>query len=236
MRQPIILVFQWFIGRYGEFLVRYRSILVVCTQLSLIALANLSAFALRFDGEISPFYLQLFLQGLPIVLAIFGLGTFVFGIQQGLWRYVGLHDLGRILWASIASSAVSFVVLQWVLGWVAYPRSVIILTGLLGGLYLAGIRLAVRWFREWLQVLSPSARRVLIVGAGHAGELLVRDMLSDSGYHYRPVGLVDDDPIKRRMKIHGVPVVGRIEDISTLSRTLVAHEIPRQRRRCGRPG
>lgn len=225
MRHILILFFQWIVGRYGQLLQRYRSLLVVCVQLGLIVLANLTAFALRLDGDIPPFYQQLFIQGLPFVLGIFGLGMFAFGIQQGLWRYVGLHDLGRIFWASVASSAVSYAVLHWVLGWPAYPRSVIILTGLLGGLYLAGIRLAVRWFREWLQVLSPSARRVLIVGAGHAGELLVRDMLSDAGYHYRPVGLVDDDPVKRRMKIHGVPVVGRIEDIATLSRTLVAHEI-----------
>jgi FlaA1/EpsC-like NDP-sugar epimerase len=225
MRHILILFFQWIVGRYGQLLQRYRSLLVVCVQLGLIVLANLTAFALRLDGDIPPFYQQLFIQGLPFVLGIFGLGMFAFGIQQGLWRYVGLHDLGRIFWASVASSAVSYAVLHWVLGWAAYPRSVIILTGLLGGLYLAGIRLAVRWFREWLQVLSPSARRVLIVGAGHAGELLVRDMLSDAGYHYRPVGLVDDDPVKRKMKIHGVPVVGRIEDISTLSRTLVAHEI-----------
>jgi FlaA1/EpsC-like NDP-sugar epimerase len=95
----------------------------------------------------------------------------------------------------------------------------------LSGLYLAGIRLSVRWFREWLRVLSPSARRVLIVGAGHAGELLVRDMLSDGDSHYRPVGLVDDDPIKRKMKIHGVSVVGKIEDIAALTRGLAAHEI-----------
>jgi FlaA1/EpsC-like NDP-sugar epimerase len=121
--------------------------------------------------------------------------------------------------------AASFVILHWVFGWVAYPRSVIILTGLLGGLYLAGIRLGVRWLREWLQVLSPSARRVLIVGAGHAGELLVRDMLSDRSYHYRPVGLIDDDPVKRRRRIHGVPVVGTIDDISTLTNRLVVHEI-----------
>lgn len=225
MRQALILLFQWVVARYGQLLQRYRSLLVVCTQLGLIVLANLTAFALRFDGEISPFYQQLFLHGLPIVLAIFGLGMYAFRIQQGLWRYVGLHDLGRILWASVASSAVSYVILQWILGWVAYPRSVIILTGLLGGFYLAGIRLAVRWFREWMRVLSPSARRVLIVGAGHAGELLVRDMLSDAGYHYRPVGFVDDDPIKRGMRIHGVSVVGQIEDIAKLARGLVAHEI-----------
>ena len=225
MRRPLIQLFQWTVDRYGQWLQRYRAVVVVAVQLNLIVLANLSAFALRFDGEISPFHRQLLGQGLPVILGAFAFGMFVFGIQQGLWRYVGLHDLGRILWASVASSAISFMVLHWVLGWVAYPRSIIILTGLLGGLYLAGIRLAVRWLREWLQVLSPSARRVLIVGAGPAGELLVRDMLSDRSYHYRPVGLIDDDPVKRRRRIHGVPVVGRIDDIAALVDRLVVHEI-----------
>ena len=65
-------------------------------------------------------------------------------------------------------------------GGTQYPRSIIILTGLFTALYFAGIRLAVRGFREWIQIIEPTARRVLIVGAGHAGELLVRDMLSDA--------------------------------------------------------
>ncbi|WP_455376977.1 polysaccharide biosynthesis protein, partial [Petrachloros mirabilis] len=73
--------------------------------------------------------------------------------------------------------------------------------------------------------VAPTARRVLIVGAGNTGELLIRNMLSDAEHHYQPVGLVDDDPVKRRMKIHGVPVVGRIEDIAGSARSLVAHEI-----------
>jgi FlaA1/EpsC-like NDP-sugar epimerase len=212
-------------GRYGQFLLDHRSILVVCTQIGLIAAANAIAFALRFEGDIPPAYVQLFLWGMPIVLAIYGIGLVAFGIQRGLWRYVGLHDLGRILWASVISSAVLYGVVHGLLGWVAYPRSVIILTGVLSGLFLAGIRLVVRWFREWLHVVDPAARRVLVVGAGNAGELLIRDMLSDASAHYRPVGLVDDDPIKRKMKIHGIPVVGTIADIPSLARGLVAHEI-----------
>jgi len=225
MRKVAISLFHRLVGRYGQLVLRSRSVLVACTQLVLIAAANVTAFALRFEGDIPPDYARLFLWGLPIVLAIYAVGLLAFGIQRGLWRYVGLHDLGRILWASVISSAVFYGVVHGLLGWVAYPRSVIILTGVLSGLYLAGIRLSVRWFREWLRVLSPSARRVLIVGAGHAGELLVRDMLSDGDSHYRPVGLVDDDPIKRKMRIHGVPVVGKIEDIAALSRGLLAHEI-----------
>ena len=225
MRQIASKMFHSIAGRYGQLLLDNRTILVIGTQLGLIAAANVTAFALRFEGDIPPDFAQLMLWGLPIVVAIYAVGLVVFGIQRGLWRYVGLHDLGRILWASVISSAVFYGVVHGLLGWFAYPRSVIILTGVLSGLFLAGIRLVVRWFREWLHVLSPTARRVLVGGAGNAGELLIRDMLSDGGSDYRPVGLVDDDPIKRKMKIHGVPVVGTIGDIPSLTRSLVAHEI-----------
>ena len=225
MRKVVISLFHRLVGRYGRVVLRYRSVLVICTQVGLIAAANMTAFALRFEGNIPPEYAELFLRGFPIVLATYGVGLVAFGIQRGLWRYVGLHDLGRILWASVISSAVFYGVAHGLLGWIAYPRSVIILTGVFSGLFLAGIRLVVRWFREWLHVVSPTARRVLVVGAGNAGELLIRDMLSDGGSHYRPVGLVDDDPIKRKMKIHGVPVVGTIADITGLARDLIAHEI-----------
>jgi len=225
MRKVASSLFHHLVGQYGQVVLRYRSVLVVCTQLGLIATANATAFALRFEGDIPSDYVRLFLWGLPIVLTTYGVGLVMFGIQRGLWRYVGLHDLGRILWASVISSGVLYGLVHGILGWVAYPRSVIILTGVLSGLFLAGIRLVVRWFREWVHVLSPTARRVLVVGAGNAGELLIRDMLSDASSHYRPVGLVDDDPVKRKMKIHGVPVVGAIADIPALARGLVAHEI-----------
>jgi FlaA1/EpsC-like NDP-sugar epimerase len=212
-------------GRYGSTVLDHRSTLVIGAQLGLILAANLTAFALRFEGDIPPEYQEIMWDHVPTVLLIFGAGLWAFGIQQGLWRYVGLHDLGKILLASLTSAAVFYGVIHHLGGITQYPRSVIILTGLLNGLYLAGIRLAVRGFREWLQVVGPSARRVLIIGAGHAGELLVRDMLSDANYNCWPVGFVDDDPIKRRMKIHGIPVIGTIDEIKTLAGRLEAHEI-----------
>lgn len=225
MRKVVVSLFHRLVGRYGQIMQRHRSVFVICAQLALIALANIIAFELRFEGDIPPDHVRLFQWGLPIVLSVYGVGLAAFGIQRGLWRYVGLHDLGRILWASIISSAVFYGVVHGLLGWVAYPRSVIILTGMLSGVFLSGIRLIVRWFREWLHVLSPTARRVLVVGAGNAGELLIRDMLSDGRSHYRPVGLLDDDPIKRKMKIHGVSVVGTIADMPDLTRGLLVHEI-----------
>ena len=225
MKQIAAKLFHAVSQRYGQLLLDYRTWVVVGTQLALIVAANLTAFALRFDADIPSSYWLIMWKHVPIVLLIFGSGLWVFGIQRGLWRYVGLHDLGRILWASLASAIIVYGVVHLLLGNVEYPRSVIILTGLLSALYLAGIRLGVRWFREWLHIIGPTARRVLIVGAGNAGELLVRDMLADPDYNSRPVAFVDDDPVKRKKKIHGVPVLGTTADIKIVADRVGAHEI-----------
>jgi FlaA1/EpsC-like NDP-sugar epimerase len=225
MKQAVAQLFHSIAGRYGSTVLNYRSSLVIGTQLILILAANLTAFVLRFDADIPPDYRQIMWDHMPAVLLIFGSGLWLFGIQQGLWRYVGLHDLGKILLASLTSAAVFYGVIHQIGGITRYPRSVIILTGLLNGLYLGGIRLAVRGFREWLRMAGPTARRVLIVGAGNAAELLARDMLSDADFNSRPVGFVDDDPVKRKMKIHGIPVVGTIADTKKVADRLDVQEI-----------
>ncbi|MBL8038702.1 MAG: hypothetical protein JNN16_14480, partial [Nitrospira sp.] len=225
MKQSAAKLFHSLTGRFGDRVLGYRSILVIGTELLLIFAANLTAFALRFDADLPPEYRRIMWDFIPTVLLVYGIGLWVFGIQRGLWRYVDLHDLWRILLAALSSAAVFYGVIHQLGGVTQYPRSVIILTGLLTALYLAGIRLAVRGFREWIQIFDPSARRVLIVGAGHAGELLVRDMLYDANYHCCPVGFVDDDPIKRKMRIHGIPVVGAMTDIKKAAERLKVDEI-----------
>src|SRR5437879_5769885 len=200
-------------------------LMVVGTQLALIVAANLTAFLLRFEGAVPPWYRDLAFQGLPVVLLIYTAGLWGFGLFRGLWRYVGLHDLARILWASIVSTVVFYGVVLGALGWSAYPRSVVILTGMLAAGFLAGIRLAVRWMREWLQIIGPTARRVLIVGAGNAGELLLRDLQANPSYNYKPIAFVDDDPVKLKAKIHGVSVVGTIDDIKKAVERAEAQEI-----------
>ncbi len=225
MKQPTAKLYDFLTRRFGDWALGYRSILVIGVELLLIFAANLTAFALRFDAYPPPEYRRIMWDFMPAVLLIYGTSLWVFGIQRRLWRYVDLRDLWKILLAALSGSAVFYGVIHKLGGVTQYPRSAIILTGLLTALYLAGMRLAVRGFREWIQIFDPSARRVLIVGAGHAGELLVRDMLYDTNYHCRPVGFVDDDPIKRKMSIHGIPVMGTIADIKKTAERLKVDEI-----------
>jgi len=225
MKTRVLKAFATLSSRYGQRIIQHRLLLVVGVQLVLIIAANLLAFVFRFEGDISPFYRDLAYATLPIVVAVYLSGLWAFGLFSGLWRYVGLHDLGRILWVSIACTAVSYGVVRGVLGWVEYPRSIIILTGVLAGGFLAGIRLAVRWFREWLQIVGPTSRRVAVVGAGNAGELLVRDLQANPAYNYKPVAFVDDDSVKRNVKIHGIPVLGTIGDIRRVVQFVEAQEI-----------
>ena len=221
MKPLVLKAFQTLSERFGQSLLRHRLLLVLAAQVTLIVTANLLAFLFRFEGDIPPYYRELAWQALPIVLIVHMAGLWAFDLWRGLWRYVGLHDLKRILWASMTSTILLYALLQWGLGWSTYPRSVIILTGLLAGGFLAGIRLAVRAFREWLRIVGPTARRLLIVGAGNAGELLVLDLQSNPSYDYKPIALVDDDPVKRKIRIHGVPVVGTIMEIK---KAVDAHE------------
>ncbi len=225
MKQTTVKLFHSVSGRYGNLVLAHRSFVVIGIQLLLILAANVTAFELRFEGDIPPEYRRVMWDHIPAVLLSFGSVLWVFGIQQGLWRYVGLYDLGKIIGASLVSVTVFYGVIHLAGEVKEYPRSVIVLTGVLNGLYLAGIRLAVRGFREWLQIVGPTARRVLIIGAGHAGELLARDMMADADYNSLPIGFIDDDPVKRKMKIHGIPVVGTIDEIKTVAERLGAEEM-----------
>ncbi len=203
----------------------YRPAVVTAVQLALVVFANFFAFTLRFEGDIPNQYWSLGVQGLPLVCVIYAIGFWVFGIQRGLWRYVGFHDLKLIVGAGVASTVSVYLVMHVLLGWTAYPRSVILLTGLLSIIFLGGIRFAVRVFREWLTSVGPSATRVLIVGAGNAGEMLARDLKTNPGYNYKPVVFMDDNPQKRQGTIHGVPVAGTISEIPDLVRRFAVGEI-----------
>lgn len=195
-----------------------RSVLVILMQAGLVALANGLAFVLRFEASISFEYQTIMVQGLPPLLAVYIVSFWTFSLHKGLWRYVGFHDLKMITSAAIVSSIASYLLLYPILGWLAYPRSVLIMTGLLSVVFLTAVRGVVRLLREWAVGDRSGRVRVLIVGAGSTGEMLARDLVRNSSNEYEPAVFADDDATKCQRTIHGIPVGGTIADIPALIR------------------
>jgi FlaA1/EpsC-like NDP-sugar epimerase len=146
---------------------------------------------------------------MPWVLAVRGLVFIPFGLYSGLWRYTGIWDLTRIIGAVFTSSLLLYLLLYRELGPAVYPRGVIIIDAMLLVCSLGGLRLSRRVLPLLLR--SKEGRRVLIIGAGDAGDMIVREM--SKGNAYLPVGFIDDDPSKVGRRIHGIKVLGTRADL-----------------------
>jgi len=201
-----------------------RAVLVL-VHVFLIALAYLLAFLLRFDFKLSATQWGFFLQTLPLLLVV-RLPVFAwFHLYGGLWRYVSMRDIVKILKAGTLSFVI-FSGLVLVLYDYGFPRSVILLDWVLCLALVGGVRLAVRAIRESRQKYRRiQGKRVVIVGAGDAGEMLIREIERNLTLNYEVVGFVDDDRKKQGGRIHGVKIVGTLDELSYLCRRWGVQEI-----------
>lgn len=181
-----------------------------------IPLAWFAAYWLRFNlGAIPTEFFDAALDALPVVVLIQGSVYWFFGLYRGVWRFASLPDLVRITSAALAGTALVVLALFIVNRSFLIPRSVPVLFFGLQVILLAGPRLLYRWHKDHRLNLR-AGQRVLIVGAGRAGEMLARDMLRDPRRAYYPAGFVDDKLRRQGGEVHGVPVWGPTEDIPRL--------------------
>ena len=199
--------------------------LVTLHDLAVILVAWLGAFWLRFNlGGIPAEFLHQALLMLPVVFIVQGSMLWYFGLYRGVWRFASLPDLVRILKAAAAGVSLAAVVIFVLTRLSLIPRSVFVLDGLLLVLLLGGPRFVYRWIKD-RHLYGKSGRKVLIVGAGRAGEMLARDLLRDPDRTYQPVAFVDDDPGKRNKDIHGIPVAGTVDALPAIAPELAAELI-----------
>jgi len=212
--------------RLSHLVVAWRRPLVVAAHCALWVLAYLGAFLLRFDFAIPKAFATAAHAAWVLPLVIVRLVAFGWlGSFQGMWRYTGQRDLENIVKATVASTGV-FALMVLAIGVRPYPRSVFLVEPLLAIGLVAGLRLGVRAFAQAARRIEQDGehRRMLIVGAGDAGEMLLREILR-SMPGVTPIGFVDDNETKIGMRIHGSPVLGRIEDGGRLVRELDVGEV-----------
>jgi FlaA1/EpsC-like NDP-sugar epimerase len=208
---------------------RIRNRYLFASDLLLFASATIIAFALRFEGfewgPIQDHSALVFLSvALPLKLAIFWRA----GIYRRLWRYAGIVEVERLISASSASGLMGLLVGGIVLPGLhltgmRVPLSVLFMDGLFTAAFAAGPRFAVRAVgRRRQQSRLQDARRALIVGAGAAGEMIVKELMGHPTLGLNPVGFVDDDRSKHGHRMCDLPVLGSLASIPDI---VLAHEI-----------
>ena len=186
-----------------------RRIFEVLLDVVLIILAYYCAYVLRFGAMSQNGAWNVFLRTLPVLVFVKMATLLVMGVYRGIWRYTSVDDLINIAKAIVIGSVVSVLALLFKFRFESLSRAVFILDAMLLLLMLAGSRMAFRLFRQLLPASNMRAGcRVLIYGAGDAGELLLRELLNNRELQYAPVGFVDDDPNKKGKVIHGLRVFG----------------------------
>jgi FlaA1/EpsC-like NDP-sugar epimerase len=203
-------------------LLHYRIWLVGLFQSGLIFTALLIAWLLRFDFSLPQ--RDLLFWAAPLLIAIRLLAISRFGLLHGWWRYTGVSDALDVVKATVFGSAGFLIVMRFILGIVAFPRAVYVLEALLSIGMLSGVRLVSRIMTESVSEMSRSRRKVILIGAGSAAQMVVRE-INRMKNTYEAVGCVDDDESKLGIRLQGVPVIGRVDELPALLATSPVDEI-----------
>ena len=202
-----------------------RRILAYALYGLLAAAGYAVAYLLRFEFALPEEHARALLLTLPLVVVTRLVLAHVFRLASGRWRFIGTADVVRLFLAMGLGSLVFVVAREFVPPLAIVPRSVLLVEWVLSSYFTAAVWIAYRLgFEQIRRSRMPTdrrARRVIMVGAGEAGNLLAREMQRyPTGY--RLVGFVDDDPLKWRCRIQGVEVLGGTRD---LARIVESHRI-----------
>jgi FlaA1/EpsC-like NDP-sugar epimerase len=185
-----------------------RKVFLLITDVILLNISIYLALLIRFEGEIPTQYINVFLNT-NLLLTVFNIVVFyLFGLYTSLWTYASIDELLQVFLAAAVGSVGSYPI--GLLIHKPLPRSVYIISFMLILLFVGGSRFSYRILRRAKRIVIPESDkvRVMVIGAGDAGSMVIREMQRHDGFSYMPIVVVDDDKRKHRAKIHGVPVKG----------------------------
>jgi len=215
---------------------KIRNRYLLLGDIFLSAVSVLASYMIRLELiAIFPTYQESLFWMLGIAIVVKPLVYYFFGIYRRLWRYASIRELVLILSAVSTSSMIVGGMMMGLYGagfFIGFPRSVLIIDWLLTLIFVGGFRFIFRWLAESSSaaanrsILHSLHRKwVLVVGAGDAGAMVVRELLKNPQLNMKPIGFLDDDPEKQNSKIHGVPVLAPIDEIERVFKTRHVDEV-----------
>ncbi|MBN1267859.1 MAG: polysaccharide biosynthesis protein [Anaerolineales bacterium] len=214
--------------------IQIRNRIILLGDIVLIITSVLASFALRLDlGRTFMLFMSQAWTMVVVALIIKPLVYYLFGLYRRYWAYASVRELRLIAVATIAAEVL--VALMIMLGILIgalpnFPRSVLGIDWLLSLFSVGGIRIVVRILAETGQVTQKTRgfgklQRVIVVGAGDAGALVVREMQRNPQLNMIPVAFVDDDTEKLDKQIHGIPVAGKLIELAAVWRRYAAKKV-----------
>jgi FlaA1/EpsC-like NDP-sugar epimerase len=213
-------------------IIRNRYILI--GDLVLVIGSVLGSYALRLELA-SDFYTYLpslyWMLGISLILK--PIVYYAFGLYRRMWIYASIQELKLIATAVTSASILTSSVMVGVFtmkAFYGFPRSALIIDWLLSMAAVGGLRFALRLLAEnqalsSMPNLSPQCKRILIVGAGDAGALVVRELQKNPQINLNPIGFLDDNPSKLKQQIHNIPVVGTLSDMAHVLDSMHVDEV-----------
>ena len=191
----------------------------VLLDIVLIAVSYYVAYRLRFEGEDLDNFLPYFTASLPAILGCKLIAMYVSGLYRRSWETFGLRDVSVVLRGVGFGSLLSLVAVAFLYRLEGFSRTVYVLDALLLAAAIVGTRASFRAMNLVAASRHKRNRRVLVCGAGAFGQTLVREMRANPRWKMNPIAFLDDDPMKSRRWIMGVPVRGTLEQLQdTLQR------------------
>jgi len=195
------------------------------TDFILAGAAYVGAYLLRYDGAIPAPDRELMEQSVAVVVAVQLAALTVCRVYRGVWCYFGVQDAAHLVRGIATASIASTLIVVFLWRESVFSRAVFITDAALLALFLFGVRALTRFVNDAFGGFHEGGERVLVVGAGEAGTLCLRALRARGGAPVTPVGILDDDPALRRRHIHGVPVVGCVEDLGGVLTALDPEEV-----------
>lgn len=214
--------------------IRNRYLLMGDIFLSLVAV--IASYMIRLELiAIFPTYQSSLVWMLGIVLVVKPFIYYLFGIYRRLWRYASTRELVLILSAVTTASMIVSALMIALFAWgafVGFPRSVLVIDWLLSLGFVGGLRFTFRIMADSSSAAARSARtssrqarRVLVIGAGDAGAMVVKELQKNTQLKMKPIGFLDDDPAKQNSQIHGIPVLAPLDQIDRVLETNPVDEV-----------